>query len=223
LPQPPPSFPLPSSSPQTPGPPGAIRPRFARPPAGFAPPCADLTDSAMTMTKTRGAAKADAKLAVKSKGAEKTLVSGSGGNAGKDPVNGSKGKAPKTNRDIMEEMLRGSKRKKLTVRDFVEEVRRQPGPDPNMPKRPQCPYFIFLDEFRKNNGNISGFELGLAAQAKWSSLSKEGRATYAAKAKQQLHECKKAMAVYNGESPPTSEEDEENEFDEDKYNDDIWF
>ena len=84
------------------------------------------------------------RLAVKSKGAEKTLVSGSGGNAGKDPVNGSKGKAPKTIRDIMEEMLRGPNRKKVTVRDFVEEVRRQPGPDPNMPKRPQCPYFIFL-------------------------------------------------------------------------------
>jgi hypothetical protein len=88
------------------------------------------------------------RLAVKSKGAEKTRVSGSGGNAGKDPVNGSKGKAPKTIKDIMEEMLRGPDRKKVTVRDFAEEVRRelrrQPGPDPNMPKRPQYPWLIFM-------------------------------------------------------------------------------
>jgi hypothetical protein len=48
----------------------------------------------------------------------------------------------------MEEMLRGPDRKKVTVRDFAEEVRRevrrQPGPDPNMPKRPQCPWYIFM-------------------------------------------------------------------------------
>lgn len=77
---------------------------------------------------------------MKSKGAEKPLVLGSGGKAGKDPVNGSKGKTAKA---ILEEMLRGSKGKNPTVRDFMEEIRRQPGPDPNMPKMPQCPYFIF--------------------------------------------------------------------------------
>jgi hypothetical protein len=74
------------------------------------------------------------RLAVKSKGAEKPFVLGSGGKAGKDPVNGSKGKAPKTIMDIMEEMQRGSKGKNPTVGDFLEEIRRQPALIPTCPR-----------------------------------------------------------------------------------------
>ncbi|CAL5040749.1 unnamed protein product [Urochloa decumbens] len=65
--------------------PSQPRPGLPSPPSSSPPSLLRLQESAMKGAKSKGAAKADAKLAVKSKGAEKPAAKGRKGKAGKDP------------------------------------------------------------------------------------------------------------------------------------------
>ncbi|KAK1416504.1 hypothetical protein QVD17_32295 [Tagetes erecta] len=74
--------------------------------------------------------------------------------------------------------------------------------DPNMPKRPSGPFFVFMEEFRKqykeeNPQNKSVAVVGKAGGAKWKAMSVSEKAPYVAKAEKRKTEYEKNMTAYN--------------------------
>ncbi|KAG7540251.1 High mobility group box domain superfamily [Arabidopsis thaliana x Arabidopsis arenosa] len=76
--------------------------------------------------------------------------------------------------------------------------------DPNKPKKPPSPFFVFLDDFRKefnlaNPDNKSVASVGKAAGKKWKSMTEEDKAPFVAKAKSKKTEYAATMQQYNME------------------------
>ncbi|CAE6157761.1 unnamed protein product [Arabidopsis arenosa] len=76
--------------------------------------------------------------------------------------------------------------------------------DPNKPKKPPSPFFVFLDDFRKefnlaNPDNKSVASVGKAAGKKWKSMTEEDKAPFVAKAKSKKTEYAVTMQQYNME------------------------
>lgn len=98
-----------------------------------------------------------------------------------------------------------SKKRKLT------KVR-----DPNMPKRPQTAYFLFLEDFRKTykeeHPDSKGVkELAKDAGEKWRSMTDEEKKPYQDRAAELKEEYEKAMEAYNAESKEESGDDQAEE------------
>ncbi|GLJ35161.1 hypothetical protein SUGI_0707690 [Cryptomeria japonica] len=73
--------------------------------------------------------------------------------------------------------------------------------DPNLPKRPQTAFFLFMDDFRKSYKEANPEAKGVAQVAKeggekWKSLSEEEKKQYTEKAAELKAEYEKAMAKY---------------------------
>ena len=93
--------------------------------------------------------------------------------------------------------------------------------DPNKPKRPPSPFFVFLTDFRKqymkdhpNTKAVS--EVGKAAGAKWKTMSTADKAPYVSKAEKLKSDYEKQMLAYNkkkddgdAEGPASAEEESE--------------
>ncbi|AEE86532.1 High mobility group B protein 5 [Arabidopsis thaliana] len=76
--------------------------------------------------------------------------------------------------------------------------------DPNRPKKPPSPFFVFLDDFRKefnlaNPDNKSVGNVGRAAGKKWKTMTEEERAPFVAKSQSKKTEYAVTMQQYNME------------------------
>ncbi|XP_059456639.1 high mobility group B protein 1-like [Corylus avellana] len=85
--------------------------------------------------------------------------------------------------------------------------------DPNKPKRPPSPFFVFLEEFRKTykeqHPNVKAVSaVGKAGGGKWKSLSAAEKAPYEAKSAQLKADYEKLMIAYNKKQESTDDEDE---------------
>ncbi|XP_019420841.1 PREDICTED: HMG1/2-like protein [Lupinus angustifolius] len=87
--------------------------------------------------------------------------------------------------------------------------------DPNKPKRPPTPFFVFMSEFREQYKkdfpeNKSVANVSKAGGTKWKSMSDAEKATYVARAEKKKEEYGRNILAYNkkleGKNP--SEEDE---------------
>ncbi|KAL1215624.1 High mobility group B protein 5 [Cardamine amara subsp. amara] len=74
--------------------------------------------------------------------------------------------------------------------------------DPNKPKRPASPFFLFLDDFRRefnaaNPDNKSVGAVGKAAGKKWKSMTEEDKEPFAALARSKKSEYAMNIQQYN--------------------------
>ncbi|KAH7432022.1 hypothetical protein KP509_07G004800 [Ceratopteris richardii] len=86
--------------------------------------------------------------------------------------------------------------------------------DPNKPKRPPTPFFVFLEEFRKTfvaeNPHVKAVAaVGKAGGDKWKTLSDAEKAPYVAKANAKKVEYEKSMKAYSAKQDKASDDAEE--------------
>ncbi|KAJ4714052.1 High mobility group B protein 2 [Melia azedarach] len=93
--------------------------------------------------------------------------------------------------------------------------------DPNKPKRPPSPFFVFMEEFRKqfkeahpNNKSVAA--VGKAAGEKWKAMTDDDKAPYVAKAEKRKSDYNKVMQDYNKKLADGVNATEENESDKSK-------
>ncbi|WCJ18526.1 High mobility group B protein 2 [Euphorbia peplus] len=97
--------------------------------------------------------------------------------------------------------------------------------DPNKPKRPPTPFFVFMESFRRTYKKEypeirSVAAITRAAGRMWKSLSEAEKALFVAYAENMKVEYKKKMIAYNKEQDEEEDEFEKSESDEDNEDED---
>jgi len=70
------------------------------------------------------------------------------------------------------------------------------GKDPNKPKRPKSPFFVYLDEFRASHKDLDNKDMVVQAGKEWQTLSEKDKTPYEKKAAKLRKEYETNMETY---------------------------
>nr|XP_043616593.1 HMG1/2-like protein [Erigeron canadensis] len=96
--------------------------------------------------------------------------------------------------------------------------------DPNKPKRPAGPFFIFMEGFRKqfkedNPNNKSVAAVGKAGGAAWKAMSDADKQPYVDKAEKRKKDYEKTLASYNKKLVSGGDNDDDSDKSKSEVND----